>query len=462
MIKYNDSTITAGQIKQVLKNFNLPKVSVWKSGMLVFEGCCYITQQYVVQALHTGMFEEIDDTNFKVLYPFVVNQKRLNFTKNYELNSLLYDSYTHKYLGDYLRFIRDFYDVDVMSMYNCFSNEQVSNVSFGLQYSQTLEEVTILEDEDDPTSDLEPVYETSVSDSNQVFVTFDIYSKLSIQSSNDEKFKIFAVPIKLFKKYTIGIDCDAEVEFVADFYSENRRLDVETAEVMNKFYRRTYKRFHAMRFNKPILYTGVAYEDISDLSETDLGILKRFYLQEQNLKLYIKVPTSCASSITILEGDYVSGSNFYFNKYAHKVISGLPLRFIDEKTKKSLTKHDYISRHQLLNINSGISYPIADKLVDFLCNNIISPIDTISENISRVQKKLETPVKRFDPVKQELVTVVRKQYTQYPGIWEDSDREAIYDDACRTKIISSKFDITGYVDNDIEGSTVIGEYDYGN
>ena len=201
MIKYNDSTITAGQIKQVLKNFNLPKVSVWKSGMLVFEGCCYITQQYVVQALHTGMFEEIDDTNFKVLYPFVVNQKRLNFTKNYELNSLLYDSYTHKYLGDYLRFIRDFYDVDVMSMYNCFSNEQVSNVSFGLQYSQTLEEVTILEDEDDPTSDLEPVYETSVSDSNQVFVTFDIYSKLSIQSSNDEKFKIFAVPIKLFKKY---------------------------------------------------------------------------------------------------------------------------------------------------------------------------------------------------------------------------------------------------------------------
>ena len=462
MLKYNDSKIIAGQIKQVLKGFNLPKVKVWTPGILVFEGCCYVTEQYVVQAKTTGMFQEVTEENFTILYPFIPNQKRLNFTKNYELNSLLYDSYTHRYLGDYLRFIRDYYGVDMMSMYNCFSNEQVSNVSFGLQYSQTVEEVTILEDEEDPDSDLEPVYETSVSASHQVFTTFDIYSNLYVQSSNDEKFKIFAVPIKLFKKYTIGIDCDAEVEFLADFYNENRRLDVETTEVMNKFYRRTYKRFHAMRFNKPILYSGVAYEDISDLSEADLGILKRFFLQEQNLKLYIKVPTSCESSITILEGDYTKGSNFYFNQYAHKIISGLPLRFIDEKTKELLTKRDYISRHQLLNINSGTSYPVADKLIDFLCNNMITPIDNISENISRVQKKLETPVKRFDPIKQELISKTRKPYTQAPGIWENGDREAIYDDACATKLINSKFDITGYVDNDIEGSTVIGEYDYGN
>ena len=44
----------------------------------------------------------------------------MNLTKKMKLENDLYDSYTHRYLGDYLRFIRDYFNINLMSLYNCF------------------------------------------------------------------------------------------------------------------------------------------------------------------------------------------------------------------------------------------------------------------------------------------------------------------------------------------------------
>lgn len=46
----------------------------------------------------------------------------MNLTKKMKLENDLYDSYAHRYLGEYLRFIRDYFNINLMSLYNCFDN----------------------------------------------------------------------------------------------------------------------------------------------------------------------------------------------------------------------------------------------------------------------------------------------------------------------------------------------------
>ena len=45
-----------------------------------------------------------------------------------------------------------------------------------------------------------------------------------------------------------------------------------------------------------------------------------------------------------------------------------------------------ISGLELLAGNTGVSYPFADRLLEYLLDNVITPIDDISDNIKRVQK----------------------------------------------------------------------------
>ena len=49
---------------------------------------------------------------------------------------------------------------------------------------------------------------------------------------------------------------------------------------------------------------------------------------------------------------------------------------------------DYISKLQLFNFNAGFSVPFADRLVEYLFDNVVSSNDEITANIERVQKIL--------------------------------------------------------------------------
>jgi hypothetical protein len=87
MIKFNDSSIIVGYIKELLYSFNLPQIPVSK------------------------------------LKSYTFNEYIPNITTNLKLENNIYDTYTHEYLGNYLRFIRDYKKIDLMSLYNCFSNK---------------------------------------------------------------------------------------------------------------------------------------------------------------------------------------------------------------------------------------------------------------------------------------------------------------------------------------------------
>ena len=121
MISFNTNNIIVGYIKQLLTSFNLPHIHVYKQNeTFLYDNALYIKDGFI-QKYVNGKFFQVE--------PFTYGRRIPNYTSNLSINSLIYDSHTHEYLGNYLRFLRDYKDLNLMSMYNCFSNRLISNLN---------------------------------------------------------------------------------------------------------------------------------------------------------------------------------------------------------------------------------------------------------------------------------------------------------------------------------------------
>ena len=126
MIKLNDNNIFVAEIKQILKDFNLPKCLIGDD--ILLENNHYI-KDYGIYLYKNNKEKRVSVYNY--------GEKYLNITSNLRIDNQVYDRYTHRYLGNYLRFLRDYKGIDLMSMYNCFDGEafkgqfKVNGVIFG-------------------------------------------------------------------------------------------------------------------------------------------------------------------------------------------------------------------------------------------------------------------------------------------------------------------------------------------
>ena len=149
MFKYNNTHIFTGYLKQLLASFNLP-------------ACRIYTHEFAEHLERTGKedprilesFDNLNDNRVAVRINYLKNNELYNYfcakptsqnrvatwnrstevfynsdrtihglTRNLENFSNTYDVATHEYLGDYLRFIRDYYDINLLPLYNCFNNK---------------------------------------------------------------------------------------------------------------------------------------------------------------------------------------------------------------------------------------------------------------------------------------------------------------------------------------------------
>jgi hypothetical protein len=299
-------------------------------------------------------------------------------------------------------------------------------------------------------------------------------------NSSDPNYRIYAIPVKLFANYTIAIDCPQEIELFCGFYGTR----LETGNRGRDLITKTYKKIQKTTFSRPFLYDclDVKYWNraLDTLNLTDPSRISRWDIlnREQDLKLFLKVPTACKSSITILEGDFrnfndckygpVTDSEDTTNKTSWKysqntyklnfkdIEGNLILPDLNERPFKPICKL------QLLLLNTGESYPFADRLVEYLTGSAITPIDEIVDNIKRAQN------------------VIRKNgYScKIDGIWEPKLQKIIYDYVMNSGPIKATvdkdnkatlvdlhkgshsqvghqsnnllFDILGYVDKDAE------------
>jgi hypothetical protein len=84
-------------------------------------------------------------------------------------------------------------------------------------------------------------------------------------------------------------------------------------------------------------------------------------------------------------------------------------------------------------LNDKVSYPFADRLMEYLLDNVISNRDEIGEDILRVRKALGENI----------------AYDKDSVAWDEYLRKTIYDLYMNTSA-TLKQDINGFVDKDVE------------
>jgi hypothetical protein len=457
MLRFNNDNIITGQIKQVLKEFNLPQARVWKEGIRIFPGIFYIKNNNLCVGVSSG-----SSTILQVVQPYLYGQSIQNLTKNILVTDMIYDSYTHTYLGEYLRFYRDMKNINLMSMYNCFSNEQAKNIKI-----QT--------------------------------------PNFNFDTENDT-FKIYMVPVKFFEKYTIGIECDTKIEIVAGLYDNEKIINFSNNPEDITLYNNTYVKKVGTKISNPFIYDKLIGLPVDLLT-------KKLYSQEKNLKIFIKVPSTSTSSIVVLEGDFIEFADLHFEE--DDTFAGRKVAFEVCNFETGSSNFDgqqfvysganrerkYLSRPQLLDFNSTVSYPFSSRLVEYLFDNVITSDDSIAKNVSRIQKRL---VQRYnDYVTDSAGNIVyllddsgnyvlsngttisissfnslppsdprkkmRLPIHKYIGMstiinqdtmWSTKLRNVCYDaiisSDIQTKANANKFDLIGFIDKDSEQA--IGEY----
>lgn len=138
MFKFNEETIVAGYIKQLLHSFNLPKCKIFNS----IDGATNYYKNISAVALVNNNFVYVENGEVITTLGYSYGKKYLNLTTNMSLFNGVYDSRTHIYLGNYLRFLRDFDGLNLMSLYNCFSDITFTDkiykyICIPIKYDQT-------------------------------------------------------------------------------------------------------------------------------------------------------------------------------------------------------------------------------------------------------------------------------------------------------------------------------------
>jgi len=472
MFKFNNTHIFTGYLKQLLSSVNLPT-------------CRIYTRDFVKYAAeHPGhedprVLESFNSTHKSFVtqnalqFPYLKDNELYSYLWNYDTRKPLsnysslhwkkassvfyednkhvpgltrvlnspgntYDTVTHEYLGNYLRFLRDLYGVNLMSLYNCFNNKICNNIYYRHEISRQ------------PIQKINPNYDNTKPTDNTNKPYIDTYKiTYNIFNSQDSKYRIYAFPVKLFANYTIAIDSSFGIELFCGFYNTTLSTDKKSVDLITK----TYKKVNSTHFKQPFLYdlldvskwntdtNSLTNEGSASLFNND--IINRWDIaqREQDLKLFIRVPSSCKSSIVILEGDYRYFNDFRYVPKPLKILNpnydeqlgdtADNPRYITSSNDNELWEYKQnhvamnfgneidlnistfkpISKVQLLEFNTGESYPFADRLVEYLSKSAITPLDEIPDNIKRAQEVMKQ----------------NKHYFKINGLWEDKMQKIIYD-----------------------------------
>lgn len=376
MYSFNNDNIITGYIKQLLHSFNLPKCKVFKD--------VNSFTSYLGEANGFGLVRKYKNNLDYILYKhgaeieeravYLFNKFYPNITDNLPLFNGIYDTTCHKYLGEYLRFLRDYKDINLMSLYNCFSGEILCG----------------------------------------------------------SKYKYLIVPVKYNTDYTVAFENRGYSYLLT--YADGL-TEIENAFKVDRTTKTSY-------FLKPYKITTGSGEDELIESGNRIGQTKYACFREPLYKLVIRIPLNAENVISVLEGDYTK---------IKQTFTPLQINFDTELEDASYSKVNIdtlISDLQLLDYHLGQknqSYPFADRLLEYLTDMVITPEDTISNNI------IDAKYKVYERYGNNNNSVHLHTKMRLNADFTNVDRLRFLDAFSQTKYqYKNSYDLLGYVDKEIE------------
>lgn len=395
------NSLVVAYIKELLHNFNLPMCPVYTEDTVPYRKRTYIKDHKV------GSYGY---NKFEPLYDFVRNHKVINLTKNLIINSSEYDEYTHNYLGEYLRFLRDYDGINLMGMYNCFFKQQPKRLKKKFMASPRTGHY----------------YEMNVD-------------------TNDINYNYYLVPVKFNQSYTISISSPVAYEMALVIYDNQFLYDNISILEANILFGHSYKKVNQTNSNTPFLYDTYLYNR-NGYTDGDPG--EKLWPMEERLRLLIKMPSSISPTITILEGNWVNNSNYVGGVFIDSY------KFDDDKTPDK-----FIGRSSLIRTNDNLQKPFANRLIEYLLHNAIDSNEFIDENIKRVQDDIsiiptgpygiwtnELRAKLYNILYDTNLILGKNSMSGANAYSYDFDIK-VEDER---RLIDSYADVTGFVDKDLE------------
>lgn len=411
MLKFNSRNIISGYIKQLLYSFNLPICRVFEneeeckgffttasttSSLPIFkDNYIAIIRKYKD---NRDYFVTIDsqttEIKIKPLYIYRYNHFYPNLTKKLRLENDIYDSYTHTYLGNYLRFIRDYFDINLMSLYNCYNNETIIQDNYKymlipIKYNTTYTVFT-------EKNNVKYLITNEVVDTKSTINTTNLSSASKINNS-------YCLSINIDKAPSMSIDQDSVTQiskFGNLFKEENLKL---------------------------IIQTNIEDESPIVVLEGDYTNYKPYFTNYQlNYERENWNPKANGSSNGSLATSNTRDKYEYEEEYG-------------EIFKDNIGTYNFQLINQLRRDNNN--YPIADRLIEYLLGNVITELDPISKNIVDAKKKLAYRYLGYS----------QAQIKNTDASFNIMDRFKLLDAVSSNKYSKiNDQDLLGYVDKDVE------------
>lgn len=207
---------------------------------------------------------------------YTFGDKNDKLCKNFTSNQEGYDSITHEKLGDYLRALRDMYGLNLMPLYNCFSNNP--------------------------------------------FAQYHIFEDRIVKTNYDYHTQIYKIPIRFNTDYTVCIENVGATTFAPAFIRNESLLKLEKTKIGNNL--DVTNRYISLYTNDVIsTYSGLRFFDPIVIRFDNVpGTKYKTYLSSSGNKTTAPVAlqlSKCFDPIQILSSDeFDSSKEFLYKKTA--------------------------------------------------------------------------------------------------------------------------------------------------